>query len=60
MDANTSIEEGNAPFNGDFIPEGNNNGINFDNLVGESADGVWTLLIRDDAFLEWCFKFMVS
>ena len=53
MDANTSIEEGNAPFNGDFIPEGNNNGINFDNLVGESADGVWTLLIRDDAFLDY-------
>ena len=53
MDANTSIEEGNAPFNGDFIPEGNNNGINFDNLVGESADGVWTLLIRDDAFFDY-------
>ena len=33
MDANTSIEEGIAPFNGDYIPEGNNNGINFDNLL---------------------------
>ena len=53
MDANTSIEEGNAPFNGDYIPEGNNNGVNFDNLVGESVDGIWTLLIRDDAFLDY-------
>ena len=33
MDATTSIAEGNAPFNGNYIPEGNNNGINFDNLI---------------------------
>ena len=55
MDATTSIVNGNPPFEGDYIPQGNNNnnyGIeNFDNLIGESANGIWTLLIRDDAWL---------
>ena len=57
MDATTSIVNGTAPFEGDYLPQGNNNnnyGIeNFDNLIGESADGIWTLLIRDDAFLDY-------
>ena len=57
MDATNSIVNGTAPFEGDYLPQGNNNnnyGIeNFDNLIGESADGIWTLLIRDDAFLDY-------
>ena len=55
MDATTSIVNGNPPFEGDYLPQGNNNnnyGIeNFDNLIGESANGIWRLLIRDDAWL---------
>ena len=48
MDANTSIAYGTAPFDGDYIPEGNSDGTNFDDLIGEDANGTWTLFIGDD------------
>lgn len=40
--ATTRIEDGEAPFTGDFQPEGN-----WGNLLGISSIGTWTLLVDD-------------
>ncbi len=40
--ATTRIQDGEAPFTGDFQPEGN-----WGNLVGVSSNGTWTLLVDD-------------
>jgi len=41
--ATTPIQAGVAPFLGDFLPEGD-----FDFLNGEQVNEVWTLMVRDD------------
>ena len=48
MDANTEINEGFAPFNGNYVPEDN-----LSYLIGENANGLWQLQIRDD---DWLFS----
>ncbi|NJK83157.1 MAG: hypothetical protein HC912_04400, partial [Saprospiraceae bacterium] len=40
--ATVRIQDGVAPFTGDFLPEGN-----WDNLTGLSTSGTWTLLVDD-------------
>lgn len=50
MDAVQEIEDITndcEPFEGYYVPQGNNNGLNFDSFVGISADGEWTLEIGD-------------
>ncbi len=41
--ATTSILDGEAPFTGDFLPEGN-----WERLYGEPINGTWNLIVRDD------------
>ena len=48
MDATTNITAGIAPFTGDYVPEGN-----LSNLIGQNANGLWRLQIRDD---DWIFS----
>lgn len=43
--AATSITDGDAPFTGDFSPEGD-----FNDLMGINADGIWKLKVCDDAW----------
>ena len=47
MDASISINDGSDPYCGDYIPEGNNNGDNFNSYLNSLADGTWTLRVRD-------------
>lgn len=44
MDATTAITAGSAPFQGNYIPEGD-----FADFDGEDPNGLWTLKICDDA-----------
>lgn len=44
-DASTNIVDGEAPFTGNFLPEGD-----FDDLIGVQADGTWQLKVCDDAY----------
>ena len=46
--ATTNITAGNAPFTGDYVPEGNLSSFN-----GQNANGQWRLQIRDD---DWIFS----
>ena len=48
MGANTEVTEGFAPFNGNYVPEDN-----LSYLIGENANGLWQLQIRDD---DWLFS----
>ena len=48
MGANTDITEGFAPFTGNYVPEDN-----LSYLIGENANGLWQLQIRDD---DWLFS----
>ncbi len=41
--ASTKITDGEAPFTGDFLPEGN-----FADFYGNKVNGTWTLIVRDD------------
>ncbi|MGC6470198.1 MAG: gliding motility-associated C-terminal domain-containing protein [Flavobacteriales bacterium] len=47
MQASTFITNGNAPFNGSYIPEGN-----LSNFNNQNANGTWNLSIRDDTFID--------
>lgn len=56
----TPIQEGEAPFTGDFLPEGN-----FSNLVGATANGDWTIVawtVSTGAplgeFIDWSIEFL--
>lgn len=60
MTAGTNVTAGSAPFNGSFVPEGND--LNLVNN-GQDADGTWTLEVTDDrsgqtgTFNEWSITF---
>jgi len=41
--ATTPIQQGMAPYTGDFLPEGN-----FNTFYGDDVNGTWTLIVRDD------------
>lgn len=45
MSASTNITNGIAPFIGSYVPEGD-----LSTFDGQIADGVWSLIIRDDAW----------
>jgi subtilisin-like proprotein convertase family protein len=46
-DAEVLISDGEAPFTGSFIPEGD-----LDNFTGENSIGAWTLNVSDNAFID--------
>lgn len=59
--ATTSITSGVAPFSGSYLPEGN-----FSALSGCNLNGIWTLIVKDDAnlttgsLLDWSISFSNS
>ncbi len=61
MGADGLIEDGIAPFTGSFIPQGNLDDVN----NGQNADGVWSLVVCDDAggdtgtINSWSLEFVV-